>query len=189
MAQSVIGGPYTAPDETTVYANSGMGNFDGNMSAFYDMLAFTDPRAIRWSMSFSADWDKVEAQNIAIGVVANVGGVEIIRHVVDTDAASHSVGAQGAWPFVFFVPAKMAVDINLINPDGSAMPDCQGNISMVGTVIKPLVKGDASVGPDGALGGSSTYVPKDAPPPTRSYPDADKFPDMPSIPISEEWTD
>ena len=185
MAQSVIGGPYTAPDETTVYANSGMVDFGAPVAAFYDMLTFTDPRDIRWSMSFCADWDQLAASNDAIGVVVNVGGVEIIRQVSEHEAGT-TMGQ--VWVFDFFVPAKMAVDINLINPDTGASL-CQANVSMVGTVIKPLVKGDASVGPDGALGGSSTYVPKDAPPPTRSYPDADKFPDMPSIPISEEWTD
>ena len=186
MAQSVIGGPYTAPDETTVYANSGMVDFGGAMPAFVDMLTFTDPRDIRWSMTFYADWNALAAANDAVGVVVNIGGVAVIRNVVETNP--NVMRGPVPWAFDFFVPAKMAVDIDLINPDGSGIA-CQANVSMVGTVIKSLVKGDASVGPDGALGGASTYVPKDAPPPTRSYPDADKFPDMPSIPISEEWTD
>ena len=186
MAQSVIGGPYTAPDETTVYANSGMVDFDVTAAAFYDMLQFTDQRDIRWSMTFNCDWDILEATNDAVGVVVNVGGVPIIRLVFEAMDAGRGPG--GPWLFDFFVPANMAVDIDVLNPDAGASL-LQANVTMVGTVITPAVKGDAAVGGDRALGGSSTYVPETAPAPTKSYPDADKFPDLPTVPITEEWGD
>ncbi len=183
MAQSVIGGPYTASDETTVYANSGMVSFTVAAAAFYDMLQFTDQRDIRWTMSFSCDWDVVEASNDAVGVVVTIGGVAVVRHV--TEGGLGNNGPPGPFGFEFFVPADMEVDIDLLNPDAGASL-VQANVTLVGKVIQPLIKGPQATDSSGALGSAAKFIPKSAPPPDKAYPDADLFPDLPSVP-TDEW--
>lgn len=117
-----------------IYGYSGMVNFDVTASVTYPLLRFTLEKNAMLKCIFNADWDLLEANNHAIGVMISIDGINVIRVAWELAAADNGFG-QSAWQTEFFLPAGRDCNIVVLNPDASAVPTYNSNINMVGQYV------------------------------------------------------
>ena len=157
MVRPVIGGPYSARDETTVYGYSGMFQGDPHSApASFTLFDFSVG-----SRDLAVDLFLVEGQPPAIGAgSANGWSVALNGTTVMTlqpdDAVVQSAQA-GGWPMLF--PARADVLILSLNTGTGNNAQPRGAYYL-GRKIPPLIN---SGGRDQAIGTSYEYYPKEPP--------------------------
>lgn len=185
MAQSVIGGPYTAADETTVYASSGLVSPGATAPAFMTLLNFPVRKDIIWEGFFSWNGEVSGAGNDAVGLDLGIGPPGSETSIIYTAYRRGSTVNTGRYvDFKFFQPTGTSLLAQFINVDLNASPSLNVNLTLVGKILTPKIEGIAAVDSSRTLGSAAKYVPAKTPSPSQSYPDADLFPDVPSVPTS-----
>ena len=139
VIRPVVGNVYEAIDGT-LYAYSGMINYDVTASFAYRMLQFSLTKDSRFRVFWNADWRQAQLGGADLGLLINIDGIDVVEQTVPTA----NISSYGTWVTDFYIPENAETTISLLNPSAGAGL-VKGNIIMNGKYLTKA-EGKASAG-------------------------------------------